>query len=236
MNAIHSDEAAWISDVVPTERLAEIVTRFEIPAEEVFTLCAKIHLARRFELPSEQDRKEVDRLRARREVFRSALREFRALPGTQFMPRGNAYSYYPQPPNPDGEPLAATPGTISASTFEAMLTALIEHDDHSIRHYEARVADRKDLGNRAPLRRYIFWLALMSFWYHDLGRPLTMTDDPIRGEVRGPIIAFISAMSENASFITQAERTPTAIGSFIKRSRDRAERDPHFGPERFLTV
>ena len=59
----------------------------------------------------------------------------------------------------------------------------------------------------------------MSFWHHDLGRKITVTNNPITGQPGGRLIEFINAMSLH--FLTEAERTPAAIGSFIRTNKSR---------------
>jgi hypothetical protein len=212
----------WISDVVPRDALIKIMAQFEIGGEHMEQLCHAIYRVKRVRSP-----RSAAKLGNRQAVFKTALEQFRTLPNAEFRKSGEGMVYSTLPPLPPGHTSIRREAGISSATFEAMLRALNATDDVELGWYEKEKAHRKALGNNAKPRRHSFWFGLMTFWHYDLGRPLTITTDPITGERGGRLVSFIGAVS--SYHLAEEERTPAAIAGFIRRNKTRAINDPHFG-------
>lgn len=225
--------AEWIADVISADELSEIMARFEIDDEQGDELCRLVYTATREK--TERGRELVLDLQERRAAFEAALAHFRMMGGSAFFARvDGSLSYRKQPPAPPGVETASPRGMIPAEMFEKMLTALIEHVDRPIALCLAEAADRKAIGRNGDTERHPFWFSLLVFWLHDLGRKLSVTNDPITGEPRGRLIDFMSAMSVHR--LPPEKRTAKAIAGFIKRNKTRAAADPYFGRMRFMSV
>lgn len=133
---------------------------------------------------------------------------------------------------PPGHPPLRT-DAISAELFEEMLSALIDRDAYVFRLHDAEMADRKAMGNNGKPKRFAFWFALLVFW-HEIGRPLTITIDPIDNASGGLLVEFIAGLSRR--YIEAEDRTPHAIAAFVKRNREKVTADPGFTRRRFMAV
>lgn len=227
--------AEWISDIVPQTDLLEIMQRFDFGNEQADELCSLVYTATRT-LGSRSD-EFVEQLRERKAAFEVALKHFRMMSRSPFYPNrsgGMTYRGPPPPPPPGESAVPAVPGQMTAETFEKMLLALIEHVDGPIRLSDAETADRKALGPNGNAERHPFWFALLVFWHHDLGRNLSVTNDSINGETRGPLVEFVEAMS--IRYLPPNERSRKAIAKFVSRNKARVINDPNFGRMRFMDV
>jgi hypothetical protein len=175
----------------------------------------------------------IDAIRNRRALFTAALEQFQQLPEGRFVGREGVMQYMPEAALRASPDTVTYPDAIAPIVFENMLRALIAYGEFSVKLFEAEEADRKALGNRTKIGRHAFWFSLLTFWHHQLGRPLTITTNPITGQPGGHLVEFLAAVSLH--HLAEDERTPMAIAGFIRRNKIRAIKDPNFGINRIMS-
>lgn len=73
---------------------------------------------------------------------------------------------------------------------------------------------------RAPTSRYFYWLALLAFWRHSMGRKIATSTDAMSGKATGPLVTFMEIMSEGM----EDRATTTAMQKFVRRHKGDADR------------
>ncbi|WP_156460122.1 hypothetical protein [Mesorhizobium sp. Root157] len=220
-----------VGNIIPKEALLEIVHRFEIGQGQLQELCSAIQNAN-LNVGTKQEAS-IDAIRKRQALFAAALEQFKKLPKGHFVEREGVMQYMPEAVVRACPDTVTFPDAIAPTVFENMVCALIAYGEFPVRLLEAEESDRKALGNRTNIRRHAFWFGLLTFWYHELGRPLTITTNPITGQPGGHLVEFLSALS--AHHLADDERTPMAIAGFIRRNKMRAINDPNFGINRIMS-
>jgi hypothetical protein len=67
---------------------------------------------------------------------------------------------------------------------------------------------------RAPTSRYFYWLALLAFWRHGMGREIATSTDAL-GKATGPLVAYMEIMSAGME-----DRASTgAMQKFVQRHK-----------------
>lgn len=115
------------------------------------------------------------------------------------------------------------PGTVTVATvtqFVALLEAAYADSVQNIELATEELAQRTSYPNRLNKDRYELWTALLSFWRDILHRKITYTTDAYEDyRPKGAVIDFLMAAS--AEWLSEDQKTPGAIYSFLKRNKGR---------------